>query len=1294
MRVWKRITASILTLAMVTTSLLVWGTEPLHAASGDYIYTLAGTGDAASNGDGGAAAAAAVKGPEGIAIDSAGNLYIAEPTASRVRKVDKLTGIITTVAGDGVESYSGDGGAATSAQLRYPTSVALDSSGNLYIADTMDSRIRKVDTHGTITTFAGTGIVGSSGDGGDAAEAELSYPTGLAFDSAGNLFFAEGGTHKIRKINNSGIIETIAGTGSYGYSGNGGAAINARLNRPSYLAFDGSDNLYISDTGNFSIRKIDTSGIISTVLGQGSQGYTMEGELASSSYMGYPTGLAFDSAGNLYVSEYLYSTIKKIDTSGVVTTIAGITSPIYGGDGGLAVSAAVANPQGLAINSDGWLHIADSSNNRIRRIGPSNNANLGELSISNGIVSVLADIRTTNVRVAALLSTSSVTITPTVSDSNATVTVDGVSLASGSASSAINLSLGSNPPIEIEVTAPDGTTKTYSLTIIRASNNTLLSGITLSSGSIDFDSNEHGYWFSVGRDVSSITVTPTPIEEEAEVWIELEVNGALGRYDPGDSIDLIRGLNIIDIKIIAPDTITNTSYTLFVTRELNDDASLSGLALSSGGLDTAFASETFNYTAQVANNVSSLTITPTTTDSHATVKVNGTTVARGAASAAINLSVGENEIPVVATAQDGTTTASYTVTVTRAPSDNASLSGLILSNGGLDTAFASGTFNYTAQVANNVSSLTITPTTSESHATVTVDGASVASGMASAAINLSVGDIEIPVVVTAQDGTTTASYTVTVTRAPSDNASLSGLVLSDGDLSPAFASGTFNYTAQVANNVSSLTITPTTTDSHSTVTVDGASVTGGTESEAINLSVGENEIPVVVTAQDGATTASYTVTVTRAPSDNASLSGLVLSDGDLSPAFASGTFNYTAQVANNVSSLTITPATTDSHSTVTVDGASVTGGTESEAINLSVGENEIPVVVTAQDGTTTASYTVTVMRAAAPTSGVSKSGNADLIGLTLSSGTLNPVFASGTTSYAVSVENSVGSLSIKPFVSHQAATVRVNGTFVASGVTSGAISLKNGVNVLSVTVTAEDGATKTYTVTVTRENGEATAPQTPGPMLNEKIANALKVKEASFAALETTVYKPFADVEESNWSFQAIQIAQRLGIVKGRGDGKFHGSDAVTRAEFAVMVANALHLDEGSGVDMPYSDTKGHWAEGAIQALTAAGVVEGIGGFLFEPDQPISRAEASAVLARLIIFDESTGNTPFSDTTESWARPWIEQLAGADVLNGEGNGKFLPEVNTTREQAVAMILRMLSVCRNVNLQWANEGGRT
>ena len=330
------------------------------------IDTIAGTGVYGYSGDGGQATQAQLDYSMDLTIDTAGNLYIADTYNSLIRKVTP-EGIISTIAGTGVYGYSGDGGQATQAQLKYPRSLTMDSIGNLYIADSSSHRIRKITPEGIISTIAGTGVDGYSGDDGQAAQAQLKYPSGLTIDSAGNLYIADSSNHRIRKVTSEGIISTIAGTGFNGYSGDGGQAIEAQLYFPRSLTTDSAGNLYIADSSNHRIRKITPEGIISTIAGTGINGYSGDGGQAAQAQLSYPYGLNMDNTGNLYIADSSNHRIRKIIPEGIISTIAGTGVNGYSGDGGQATQAQLSYPKGLTSDIDGNLYIADSSNSRIRK---------------------------------------------------------------------------------------------------------------------------------------------------------------------------------------------------------------------------------------------------------------------------------------------------------------------------------------------------------------------------------------------------------------------------------------------------------------------------------------------------------------------------------------------------------------------------------------------------------------------------------------------------------------------------------------------------------------------------------------------------------------------------------------------------------------------------------------------------------------------------------------------------------------------------------------------------------------
>ncbi len=334
------------------------------------ITTVAGTGSSGFEGDGGPATAAKLRQPFDVAADGSGNLYIADTDNHRIRKVDAGTGNISTIAGDGTEAFSGDGGAATAAQLQHPSGIVVDGSGNLYIADTDNHRIRKVDADtGNISTVAGTGAAGYSGDNGAATAAQLNFPDDVAVDAAGNLYIADRDNHRIRKVDPSGTITTVAGTGAGGYdaSQDGGPATAAQVYSPRGLALDGSGNLYISQTWPDAVRKVDGDGNISTVAGSSGQGYDGDNKPATEAQLNNPFGLTADGSSNLYIADTYNHRIRKVDPSGTITTVAGTGQSGYGGDGAAADAAQLDFPYRLAADAAGNLYIADAANHRIRK---------------------------------------------------------------------------------------------------------------------------------------------------------------------------------------------------------------------------------------------------------------------------------------------------------------------------------------------------------------------------------------------------------------------------------------------------------------------------------------------------------------------------------------------------------------------------------------------------------------------------------------------------------------------------------------------------------------------------------------------------------------------------------------------------------------------------------------------------------------------------------------------------------------------------------------------------------------
>jgi sugar lactone lactonase YvrE len=341
-------------------------------ASTGIITTVAGNGNYGYSGDGGPATSATLTYAWSVAVDASGNLFIADTANNRVRRVAAATGVITTVAGDGTAGFSGDGGLATSAGLDSPRGVSVDASGNLFIADTVDNRVRRVDaTTGIITTVAGSSSIGYSGDGGPATSASLCNPFGVAVDTSGNLFIADMSNDRIRRVDaKTLIITTVAGNGTQGYSGDGGPATGASLNGPRGVSVNAAGNLFIADAYNQRIRCVAAAtGVITTVAGGGSDG---DGGPATSAFLSWPAGVAEDKSGNLFIADAFNSRIRRVDaTTGIISTVVGNGTLGFSGDGGPATSASLNYPWGVAFDSSGNLFIADAENNRIRRVDAS-----------------------------------------------------------------------------------------------------------------------------------------------------------------------------------------------------------------------------------------------------------------------------------------------------------------------------------------------------------------------------------------------------------------------------------------------------------------------------------------------------------------------------------------------------------------------------------------------------------------------------------------------------------------------------------------------------------------------------------------------------------------------------------------------------------------------------------------------------------------------------------------------------------------------------------------------------------
>lgn len=497
-------------------------------------------------------------------------------------------------------------------------------------------------------------------------------------------------------------------------------------------------------------------------------------------------------------------------------------------------------------------------------------------------------------------STANLTVTPTALSPYATIAVNGSPATSGSPSGTISLNVGANVINTVVVSQDSSATNTYTLTVTRAagSTNAYLTNLVSSAGAFNpiFASNTLNYTASVPYSITNLTMTPTAADSNATI----KVNGSpVISGSPSSAINLSVGTNLINTAVISQDTTVTNIYTLTVTRAVfGTNAYLTNLVSSAGTFNPIFTSNTYSYTASVPYAMTNLTLTPTTADSNATIKVNGSPVVSGSPSSAVNLSVGTNVINAVVVSYDTTVTNIYTLTITRnVASTNAYLTNLVASVGTLNPAFTSNIFSYTASVPYPATNLTVIPTAADVTATIQVNGNPVVSGSASTNINLIVGTNFITTVVVSENLTVTNIYNLAVIRdVGSSNAYLANLVSSAAPLDPVFATNFFTYTNIVTFAVGSLTVTPTAADTNATIKVNGSPVISGNASTNLNLNVGTNLITTVVISQNATMTNTYLLTVTRGASVSRWWDGGgtdIVTNGDGSSGGGGGTWDTT-----------------------------------------------------------------------------------------------------------------------------------------------------------------------------------------------------------------------------------------------------------------------------------------------------------------------------------------------------------------------------------------------------------------
>lgn len=897
-RSYRKLLAMVVVVIMLASSTPPLFSQVAHAAV-TTISTIAGNGTSGYGGDSGAATSAKLNNPHGVAVDSSGNVYIADSNNNRIRKID-TNGKISTIAGDGNWGSGGDGGAATSAQLNNPSGVAVDSSGNVYIADTNNSKIRKVGTDGRICTIAGIESWGYTGDGGPATSAQLSYPRSVVVDSHGNVFIAEASNSVIRKIDTNGIISTVAGTGTSGYGGDGGAATEAKLDYPYGVAVDGSGNVYIAEGNNRRIRKVDTNGFINTIAGTGVAGYSGDGGPAASAQVNSPVGIAADYAGNVYITDIGTSTIRRIYTDGTIRTIAGTGTYVYGGDNwneGAATSVQLKRPYGVAIDNNGYLYIADTENHKIRKMKEPvlSGAELSGLSLSRGMLSPVFDLEKWAYSASVAEIVDRITITPTTWDSRATVTVNGEPLIDGQAN--INLSLGGNL-ITIVVTAIDGiTTRTYTVDVYRESLETI---ITTIAGTGDFQPDGDG-----GPAVNARIGPPSgvAVDSSGNIFITDTNDNKIRKIDTNGMISTIAGSGstwsggdggaATRAAIYGPGGVAvDSSGNVYIAetsghkiRKIDTNGIISTIAGTGGygfyGEGIAATNAQLNYPSGVAVDSSGNVFIADyynhrirKVDTNGIIRTVAGTGTRGADGDGLAATSAQLNNPHgVAVDSSGNLYIADDMNHKIRKVDTNGIISTVAGTGtaGTDEAYLNRPFGVATDNSGNVFF-----TDSSNHRIRKIDtngrisiiagtGTFGSEGDGGAAINAQLHNPE-GVAVDSMGNVYIADFSNSKIRklAPrmvSNDASLSGLALSSGALSPDFAAATLSYSAKVPGSMTSITLTPTVNENHATVKVNGTPMSG--LQATVNLNIGHNIITVLVTAEDGHTIRTYSIDVNR-----------------------------------------------------------------------------------------------------------------------------------------------------------------------------------------------------------------------------------------------------------------------------------------------------------------------------------------------------------------------------------------------------------------------------------------------